>query len=165
MEIGTLANVASAAAVLVAVLFGSLQIRQMHKTRALFSAAELVHAMQTQEFARSVQLVMKLPENAPPDRVRGDPETAAAVLLLSHVYESLGVLVFHRILPLHLVDDLIGGYVRASWNRLAPTVVARREEVGIFYGEWMQWLAERLEQYPSPGKHAGAHLAHRGWMP
>ncbi len=81
----------------------------MAKTRALFTATELVHAMQTQDFARGVRLVLTLPDRAHPDVVRNNPEVTAAVQALSHVRESLGVLVFHRILSLHLVDDLIGG--------------------------------------------------------
>ncbi len=165
MQLATLANVASAVAVLVAVVLGTLQIRQMRMTRALFTSAELVHAMQTADFASSVRLVMTLPDYAPPSRVADDPEMAAAVLSLSHVFESLGVLVYHRIIHIHLVDDLMGGYVRQSWRKLKPYVESRRSEVGVYYGEWMQWLAERLDQFPSPGKEGGAHLTHKKWKP
>jgi hypothetical protein len=151
--------------VVVAVVMGWLQIRQMRKTRALFTSAELVHSMQTPEFARSVQLVLTLPDAADPALVRDNAEMAAAVLLLSHVFESLGVLVYHRILHLHLVDDLMGGYVRESWKKLKPHVEARRQELGPYYGEWMQWLAEKLDEFPSPGKKDGAHRTHRRWRP
>jgi hypothetical protein len=165
MTITTLAQLASSVAVLVAVVFGVLQLRQMAKTRAVLAAAELVRAMQTIEFARSVRLVMSLPDDAPLEVIRADPEAAGAILSLSHVYESLGVMVFHRIVPLHLVDDLMGGYVRKTWQKVAPHVEARRSEYGVFYGEWMQWLAERLHEHPSPGKLSGAHVAHRAWTP
>lgn len=165
MDISTVANVASALAVVVAVVFGMLQLSHMAKTRAIFSSTELVRAMQTPEFAHSVRLVLTLPDAADPESLRRDPEMAAAVLSLSHVFESLGVLVYHRIIPLHLVDDLMGGYVRQCWRRLAPYVLVRRGELGVYYGEWMQWLAERLDEHPSPGKRAGAHLSHRGWRP
>lgn len=165
MEIATLANFASSVAVVVAVIFGTLQVRQMRKTRALFTSAELVHTMQTQEFARTMGLVLSLPDHADPDLVQNDPEMAGAVLSLGHVFESLGVLVYHRILDLHLVDDLMGGYIRQSWKKLKPTVEARRAEMGVTYGEWMQWLAERIDEYPSPGKDRGAHVARRAWRP
>ena len=150
---------------LVAVVLGTLQIRQMRKTRALFTSAELVHAMQTADFANSVRLVMTLPDYAPPALVAEDPVMAAAVLSLSHVFESLGVLVYHRIIHLHLVDDLMGGYVRQSWRKLQPYIESRRGELGVYYGEWMQWLAERLDKYPSPGKQGGAHVTHKRWKP
>lgn len=165
MQIAMIANVASAISVVVALGFGVLQIRQMRKTRALFTSAELVHAMQTPEFAESVRLVLTLPVKADPALIRDNPEMARAVLNLSHVYESLGVLVYHRIIHLHLVDDLMGGYVRESWAKIGPYVFSRREELGVYYGEWMQWLAERMDEYPSPGKNRGAHVAHKSWKP
>jgi hypothetical protein len=75
------------------------------------------------------------------------------------------VLVYHRLLPLHLVDHLCGGYVRASWKRMRPVVVARRSALGATFGEWYQWLAERIEQYPAPGKDIGAPIAFKNWKP
>jgi hypothetical protein len=165
MNLAPLANLASGLAVVFAVIFGTLQIRQMAKTRALFTATELVHAMLTAEFARTVRIVMTLPDDADPAQISDDPEMAAAALSIGHVFESLGVLVFHRILPLNLVDDLMGGYVRQIWRKLRRHTEQRRIDVGISQGEWMQWLAERLDEYPSPGKGAGAHVAHRHWRP
>jgi hypothetical protein len=165
MTLGLLANLASTLAVVVALIFGTLQVRQMIKTRSLFTAAELVRIIQTPEFTSSIRLVLTLPNAASPEKVYGDPEMAAAVLTISHFYESIGVLVYHRILPLHLVDDLMGGYVRQSWRKLSPAVLSRREELGVYFGEWMQWLAERMDEYPSPGKNSGAHVTHRDWKP
>lgn len=158
-----IAQFATSIAVIVAVIFGVLQIRHMAKTREIFSSAELVHAMRTPEFTESIGRIGQLPDGADPELVRRD--ALAAAQHVGHVIESLGVLVYHRILPLHLVDDLIGGYVRMGWKKLAPFVEARRKEYGVYYGEWMQWLAERLGQYPSPGKSEGAHLAHKDWTP
>ena len=163
LALGSIANIASAVSVLVAMGLGFLQIRQMRKTRALFTSGELVHTIQTPEFSNAVRLVMTLPDRADPALIAEDPEMLGAVLSLSHTYESLGVLVFHRIVPLHLVDDLMGGYIRGSWVKLQPFVEYQRAAVGIFYGEWMQWLAERMIESPSPGKKVGAHIAHRKW--
>lgn len=165
MTFSILANLASAIAVLVAVILGRSQIRQMRKTRALFTTTELVHAMQREEFARGIRLVLTLPEDADVQLIRDDPDMTAAVLSVSHIYESMGVLVYHRIIHLYLVDDLMGGYVRTTWKRIKPYVYARRSELGVYYGEWMEWLADRLDEHPSPGKHIGAHIAHRGWRP
>jgi hypothetical protein len=157
------AALASSLAVLVAATFGTLTIRQWQRSRYLSAAAELVHTMQTPEFTRAIGLVMNLPERADPAVVQSDAESAAAVHAVTHVFESLGVLVFHRLLPLHLVDHLLGGYVRASWRRVKPYAEARRKEVGAMFGEWFQWLAERMEQEPVPGKDVGAFVAHSGW--
>ncbi len=166
MQIATLANLVSATTVLVAVVFGSLQVRQMSKTRALFTSAELVRTMLTAEFAHNVRIALTLPDHADPALIVQNPEMSAAVLQLGHVFESIGVLVYYRILPLHLVDDLMGGYIRQIWRKVRPHTEIKRKELGIVsYGEWMQWLAERMDESPSPGKIEGAHLSHRRWRP
>jgi hypothetical protein len=44
------------------------------------------------------------------------------------------------------------------FHRLLPTM-------GALFGEWFQWLAERLDEYPAPGKDVSAPLADRTWTP
>ena len=155
----------SALAVLVAIVFGTLTLRQWYRTRYLTAAAELVRTIQTAEFNRSIARIMDLPEDASLELVEADHDFGAALYAVSHVFEALGVLVYHRLLPLHLVDHLVGGYVRASWRRLRLVVEARRGVLGAMFGEWFQWLAERLEQYPAPGKSLGAAKAFAKWRP
>src|SRR6478735_1894074 len=142
--------------VTVGVIFGIASVWQWRKTRSLTAATELVRAMQTPDFARSMPLVLALPERAAPQLVVQDPELLNAAYVVSHVFESLGVLVFHRLLPLRLVDELIGGYVRASWKRLALHVEAQRVPLGAMFGEWFQWLADRLNENPAPSTTLGA---------
>jgi len=152
-------------AVAVALVFGTLTIRQWQATRQLTAAAELVHTMQTPQFTEAIRCIMDLPVGKNADELLADREVMAAFYTTIHVFESLGVLVFHRLLPLHLVDHLCGGYVRASWKRMKPVVLQRRTELGVTFAEWYQWLAERIEQYPAPGKNVGAPIAFQDWKP
>lgn len=161
--VAVMAPFATLATVLTGVVFGALTIRQWRRTRALTAAVELVHTIQTAEFARSLQRVLELPDHADAHQVLGDPQTLAAAYVVSHGIESLGVLVYYRLLPLHLVDHLIGGSVRAAWRRLHGYFEDRRATVGAMLGEWFQWLAERLDEQPVPGKELGAAAAYRDW--
>jgi hypothetical protein len=158
-------SVAPIVAVLVAIVFGSLTLLQWTRTRFLSAAAELVHTMQASEFTHSITIIMLLPEAAPAPLVLDNKENAAALYVVSHMFESLGVLVYHRLLPLHLVDHLIGGYVRASWRRVHPAMAVKRATFGATFGEWYEWLYNRLEQYPAPGKDVGAMHAFKTWKP
>jgi hypothetical protein len=159
---GVVAAVASSLAVVVALVFGTLTIRQWQRTRYLSAAAEMVRMVLTPEFTRAIARVVELPEKAALEGM-ATPELLHAITVVTHGFEGLGVLVFHRLLPLHLVDHLVGGYVRAAWKRLQPYVESRRESLGPMFGEWFQWLAERLEEDPAPGKNVGAYLAHKTW--
>ena len=152
-------------AVIVAVTFGTLTLVQWKRTRFLSAAAELVHTMQATDFSKSIAVLMELPEDAAPALVLANERNLAALYVVSHMFETLGVLVYHRLLPLHLVDHLVGGYVRASWRRVRLAIEARRSAFGATFGEWYQWLYERLEQYPAPGKKDGAPKAFPTWKP
>ncbi len=151
--------------VVIGVVFGVITALQFRRARSLTAAVELVHAIQNADFAEGIQRIVELPERAPPERVLRSPDMMRAAYAVSHVYESVAVLVFYRLLPLYLVDRLMGGYVRASWVRLAPYVHEQRARLGPMFGEWFQWLAERIEERPAPGKQLGAPIAHRRWRP
>ncbi len=161
----TIATVTSSLTVVVAVVFGVLTLRQWRRARYLSAAAELVSTIRAPEFTRSIAHIVELPEAAPAEMVLSDPDKLAALYSIGHVFESLGVLVYHRQLPLHLVDHLIGGYLRASWRRVRPAVEVRRQTLGVTFGEWFQWLAERMEEHPAPGKDLGAPVSFRSWRP
>ncbi len=165
MQPTTVAAMISSASMVTGIVFGSLTLRQWSRTRSLTAAAELVRTLQTPDFTRSIARIVELPLGIDADTIRRDPELVAAVYVVTHALESLGVLVFHRLLPLHVVDHLVGGYVRGSWSRVKPYVEARRLVLGNMFGEWFQWLAEQLEQHPSPGKALGAWVAFKDWQP
>jgi hypothetical protein len=81
-------------------------------------------------------------------------------------YEYWGMMVYNRMTPLRTLDLLVGGNVRGCWIRLQKYVESERRAQKIpAYGEWFQWLAERLEEYPQPEKEAGAHIAFSTWRP
>lgn len=161
----TFAPLLSVLTLLFGVVFSVLTLRQWQRTRYLSAAAELVHTIQTPEFTRSIALIVELPKDVEPNRLLSDTNMLAAFYTVTHVFESIGVLVYYRLLPLYLVDHLLGGYVRASWRRVGPIVTAQRQTVGIGIAEWYQWLAERLDQFPADGKKQGAAIAFRNWQP
>jgi hypothetical protein len=149
--------------VLTGVIFGILSVRQWQRARSLTVAAELVQTLQGQEFTRSIERILELPEQVAANVVLDDPETVSAAYVVGHVFEGLGVLVFYHLVPLEMVDHLVGGYLRASWTRLSPYIERRRVVLGPSFAEWFQWLAERIAERSVPGEQVGAAIAHRNW--
>jgi len=130
------------------------------------AAIELVRPFQTTELWHAIQLVWALPDDAPPERIDGQPEVARAASTVSIAYETMGYMVYARLVPLSSFDELAGGAVRVCWRRLRPWTEHVRQTSGSpNAGEWFQWLAERLAESPAKGKLAGAHIAHRKWRP
>jgi len=68
-------------------------------------------------------------------------------MLMSSTMESIGVMVYRRILPLGMVEELMGGAVEMLWAKLEHWVKDLRDEQSQpELHEWFQWLAERLKQ-------------------
>jgi hypothetical protein len=149
--------------VLTGVIFGILSVRQWQRARSLTVAAELVQTLQGQEFTRSIERILELPEQVEAKVVHDDAEAVSAAYVVGHVFEGLGVLVFYHLVPLEMVDHLVGGYLRASWTRLRPYIERRRVDLGPSFAEWFQWLAERIVERSVCSQHVGAAIAHRDW--
>lgn len=167
-DLGTLANLAEilgAIVVIGGVGFAVIQIRQFRRQRLEAAAVELVRSFQSADFNRAHALLLALPKGASPAELRqrsSDAETQA--MILSTTFESLGVLVYNRILPIEIVEQLLGGTVVSFWEKLQHWVNAVREEQGRRdTHEWFQWLAEQLQRRSALHAPAPAYEAHREW--
>jgi len=50
--------------------------------------------------------------------------------------------------PLNVVDELLGGTVRVAWRKLRGYVEYERDRAGSQTNwEWFQWLAEQLDRH------------------
>lgn len=159
-----IAQVIGVLAVIAAFAVGMVQIRQYREQRRDAVAVELMRSIQDAEFTRSLRLMLSLPAELSADevRVRGEPYESAA-LALGAKFATLGYLVYRGIMPIELVEELVGGVAVHLWRRLYPWVIALREQQGQpLLLEWFQWLAERMmgrgrtEAIP-------AYVRHREW--
>src|SRR5205823_11984743 len=84
------------------------------------------------------------------------------------ILESLGYAVFARMVPLNVVDELLGGTLRVAWRKLHGYVEYERERAGSQKNwEWFQWLAEQSDRHSKARTSLtlGAHDAYRDWRP
>lgn len=74
-----------------------------------------------------------------------------------------GSMVFEGVVNHRMVDRMVGGWIRGSWERLRVWVESERSIANNQnIGEWWQWIYEVIEADPDPGKRQGAHVAYRG---
>lgn len=73
------------------------------------------------------------------------PEYEDAVFRIATVFETLGYMVYKRVIPLHVVRELAGGVAVALWAKVGPyaTEVAEAEDQSRIV-EWYEWLVDRL---------------------
>jgi hypothetical protein len=160
------ADVVSAVAVTVGVVFAATQLGDLRRQRKREAMLALVRSFQSADFTTALRRVNSLPDGV--DRaaigVTLGPDGEDQVFLVGLTWESLGVLVFRREIDLQLIDDFFSGAIVVSWRKLHAFVEQDRRTLGReTVWEWFQWLAERLTEREQRTNPVPAHLAHRDW--
>lgn len=152
-------------ALIAAASFAGYQLIVHRKERHEAMALEVLTQLQSPEFRQAYARVWTLPLDATADQVKGTgKEMLDAIDCVAMTFESLGVMVHNRIVPVELVDQVIGGFLRESWRRVRAYVFVRRQEVGSKrLAEWYQWLAERMAVQTR--RSDGAYHAFKDWQP
>jgi hypothetical protein len=168
VNLSTVANIATALTVLTAVVFGLVEMRRARKEREERAALVAVQAILTPAWIASMTLVQAIPEGTMPSQIEADARLFKAAQSIACILESLGYAVFARMVPLNVVDELLGGTVRVAWRKLRGYVEYERERAGSQKNwEWFQWLAEQIDRHSKAPTSLtlGAHEAYRDWRP
>jgi hypothetical protein len=144
-------------------IFGAINFREYGRARDEHAALAAVNALAVNSAAH-MRRVLATPTDRPfKDLVASDRELEASAAILCGQFEQLGYLVYRRIVSLAIIDDTVGGSIRAVWPRLRPWIEADRARVGNPYlEEWFEWLYLQLDRYQGK-KSAPAASAHRDW--
>ena len=90
-------------------------------------------------------------------------EYAAAAMRVGWKFETVGMLVYHRVVPLEAMADLVGGFSLKLWSILSVWAdEMRRVKQQPEFFEWYQWLVERLDERGESAQEP-AYLANRSW--
>jgi hypothetical protein len=136
-----------AAAVVVGVVFGLVQLRQLRVQREVQAGLELLRPLQSAEAAEAMMMIHDLPDGLSEAELRqklGD--NFGSVLGMLALFESLGPLVARGHLPIEMYADSYRGVTIFCWMKMRPYVEEQRRKGWSNLFEWLQWLAERMEQ-------------------
>jgi len=168
MDISTIANLATAVAVLTGVIFGWFEVRHFRREREERAAFYLLQTMLTGAWLRSAVAVDTLPDNVAPEILEADPKMLDAAHSIGLILEAVGYAVYARIVPLAMVDDMMGGIVRVTWRKMERYVMHDRARSRSQKGwEWFQWLYLQLERHnrSETSVRFGAFDVFRDWKP
>ena len=164
-NIGILVELFSFFAVVAAIIFGLIQVKQFKRQRQDIATVELVRSFQTSDFTVAFRLLHSLPEDISASEFAAKgTEYIDAAWSLGFAYETTGVLVFKEVIPIAAVEDLIGGIGITLWKRLSPWVhMIRKEQSQEHIFEWFQWLVERMEERECNDKEP-ANILSKDWQ-
>ena len=170
MTLETAANIAEligGIVVLGGLAFAIVQLAQLRRQRRDLAAIELARSFSNPTFAGALQRVLALqPGLTVHELEQLDDESREAMMLLSLTFESVGIMVYRRIVDIDIVWDLMGGVVLSTWERLRPWAMLQRELSGREkFDEWIEWLDDVLVEYEETHRPDPAFRAHRNWRP
>jgi hypothetical protein len=162
-----IAEIFSALMVIAGVVFALIEIRHFRQQRQETAAMEIMRSFQSPGFTAALRLIMDYEQVCRNCDDEAMPlELQDAAMLVSTTLESTGLMVYQRIVPFGLVQQLMWGTIQASWRVLQPhTEWLRRKLCRPSIHEWFQWLAERLAEYPEYRDEEGAYSKYPHWKP
>jgi hypothetical protein len=168
VDLSTIANIATALTVLTAVVFGLIEAKQARREREERAAFAALNAILTPAWMKSIVRVHAIPQGATVADIEADPLLLEATHVIGITLEGVGYAVYARVVPLRIVEDLVGGSVRVAWRKIRPYAEFERKRAGSQKSwEWFQWLADQLERHGTSRTNldTGAFIAYRDWKP
>src|SRR4030095_10414833 len=146
--IAVLANLALTLSVIVAVIFGIVQVKMSNRDRHERLTVEILRNFQTREFAELMVYTQAASIPASYEKFALQPkEERVPFIQFIQQMESLGILLAEKQIDYNLVDKTLGSFVVTSWEKYKPFVLDAREKVPDPYlSEYFQWMAEQSDQ-------------------
>lgn len=165
-RLADMAEIIGAAVVIGGIFFAVVQMRQLRQQRRELAAIELFRFFGSPQFSKAYREVLRLPDGLDMAGLRAhSPDAENCAMIISTTMENIGVMMFQRIVPSVVVENLMGDSAVLLWKKLHKWVAEVRIDLdnpGAF--EWFQWLAEILETLQDSDQ-VPAYEAHKNWKP
>jgi len=163
-DIANIVEIIGVLAIVFGIIFGMLQLRQHQKQSRDMAILELARSFEEPEFTEAYMLVTGLEVGIGDKELRSrGPEYVAAAMRVGWKFETVGVLIYKRVVPIDAMADLVGGFSIKTWSILSEWArEMRQKESQPEFFEWYQWLVERLVERGEPDREP-AYDANRLW--
>lgn len=165
-RLANLAEIFSAIIVIGGIIFAVIQMRQTRQQRREMAAIELFRSFGSQAFTDAYRNVLHYPDDLTAEKLKQEyPDGEQFAMIICTTMENIGVMMYRRIVPFAVVNNLIGSSTVILWGKLELWVEALRKELdNPFAFEWFQWLATTLKDLQDDSDRP-AYEAHKNWVP
>jgi hypothetical protein len=163
-DLANLVEIVGILAIVFGIVFGLLQLRQHRKQSHDMAILELARSFEAPEFTEAYMLVTSLEPGIRDKELQArGPEYVAAAMRVGWKFETVGMLIYHRVVPMDAMADLVGGFSLKMWSILSAWADEMRQTKGQpEFFEWYQWLVEKLEERGESTRKP-AYLSSRTW--
>jgi hypothetical protein len=153
-------------AVLVGVVFGLIELRQIKRQREVQAGAAMLQSLQTPDTGSTMLLLVGLPDDLPGGDLKARLGSEFdAVVALASMFESLGPLVARGHVPIDIYADYYRGATVVCWRKIRRYVEEQRAGGWSNLFEWFQWLAEQMAKRAPLDSDIPAFERWRDWQP
>jgi hypothetical protein len=163
-ELANIVEIIGILAIVFGIVFGLLQLRQHRKQSHDMAILELARSFEAPEFTEAYMLVSSLDAGIKDKELQSrGTEYVDAAMRVGWKFETVGMLVYHRVVPLDAMANLVGGFSLKLWSILSEWAdEMRRTKNQPEFFEWYQWLVERLEERGESTREP-AYIENRVW--
>jgi hypothetical protein len=163
-DVANIVEIIGVLAIIFGIVFGILKFKQHQKQSRDMAIVELARSFEDPEFIEAYILVTSLEVGIGDEELRSKgPEYVAAAMRVGWKFETVGVLIYKRVVPMDAMADLVGGFSLKMWAILGEWAQEmRQKENQPEFFEWYQWLVERLIERGEPTREP-AYEANRFW--
>jgi len=158
LDITSISALVAAGGVIVGVVFAVLQLRDLVKTRQTDLVTRLYSNWSDEKFIESYVKINTDEFEDYNDYVKkyGSPLSGTLDnrkwLIVGMYFEGIGVLLRRKLIDIGLVDDLLSGPIKNTWEKMKPMVEGVRKELNqptVFeYFEYLYNTMQKREQTP-----------------
>ncbi len=165
-RLADMAEIIGAAVVVGGIFFAVMQMRHLRQQRRELAAIELFRFFGSPQFSQAYREVLRLPDGLGIRELRAhSPEAEDCAMIIGTTMENIGVMMYQRIVPSAVVENLMGDSTIVLWRKLEVWATEIRSDFENPHAfEWFQWLAEILEVLRGD-EQVPAYEAHRDWKP
>ena len=158
-----LAEIFGVLALVLGGIFAAFQLSEYRRRRKNQVAVDLCARFCEPDFGRAISLIRRLPDGISFEDLQAmGTEYQESAQIVGMAFETMGLLVFKKIASFQMIQQLTGGLLLMIWRKEQTWIKGTRVEQGNpRFGEWMQWLAERLEKREEDM--VPAYEAHTSW--
>jgi hypothetical protein len=151
-------------AVVVGVVFGLIQLRQLRFQREIQAGIELLHPLQAPQMAEAVMTIHVLPDGLTGEQLHQKlADRFGSIMGVLALFESLGPVIARGHVPIEMYADSYRGVTVICWRKMQPYIEERRRQGWPNLFEWLQWLAERMEERTDLAADLPAFERFRNW--
>jgi hypothetical protein len=145
VDISTVSIVIASSGVLVAAIYYALQIRHQTRLRQTDLIMRLFSHFGSKEFQESWQKIMSSEFRNYDDYVKKYGKADAWGVFM--LFEGMGLLVHRELAYFDVVDELVSGPIKSTWEKMKPIIEGYRKQYDQpQFCEWFEYLYNEMER-------------------